>query len=363
MASTNIIVPCDGTWSGLHTNTNVRRLATLISQTRSPIQPILPPNGIFSGVGTNSKHYINGAIATDLDDKVKEAYKFVAENYNPNNNHVNNVWLFGFSRGAYTVRSVAGMIRNCGIVKEANNNIIDDAYKIYRSRETENSPDQPNAVEFRENFSYTNSQSVFFLGLWDTVGAHGLPSYNIEKGFEYVRFHDKFISSHVNYAYQVLAVHEDLEFFEPCRIFKSITATNTVEEIWFPGVHGEIGGSDQNNPISNETLNWMIDKINNTGVLANIARIPVTPLFPLQVQHQNIFSRVFYPIKFLWRHIMRHNLHRDREIPGSTSIILHNRGQGWNAIARGTDYSSNAYNTFRNKCIQYNNIPFPPTFL
>lgn len=360
MESTNIIVPCDGTWSGLHTNTNVKRLATLISQISSPIRPILPPNRIFPGVGIDSNEnsnedYIEGAIATDLDDKVKEAYKFVAQNYNPDK--INNVWLFGFSRGAYTVRSVAGMIRNCGIVKEANNNIIDEAYDIYRSRKKENSPDQPKAAKFRENSSYTNSQSVFFLGLWDTVGAHGLPSYNIDKGFEYVKFHDKFISSHVKYAYQALAVHEDLEFFEPCNILKSINTKNTVEEIWFPGVHGEIGGSNQNNPISNHTLNWMIDKINNTRVLANIERIHVTPLSPLPVKNKNIFS----PTDFLWKHILKHHLHRDREIPGLKVEILYNEGREWSTIARGTDYSSNAYNTFRKK-LQDNSIPFPPDF-
>ncbi len=361
MATKNIIVPCDGTWHGLHTNTNVRRLATMITNIQNA-QNVLPPNGIFQGVGigNGANAVIDGAIARDLDNRVKEAYRFVVTSYDPAraaSDH--NVWLFGFSRGAYIVRSVAGMIRNCGVVTR--HDVVDIAYNIYRNKERENHPDGQEAVNFRQNFSHNGSdRCVFFIGLWDTVGAHGLPSYSIAKGFEYLEFHDRFISAHINYAYQALAVHENLEFFEPCRIFRSTHSINPVEEIWFPGIHGEIGGSDQSSPISNETLNWMIDNINRvtdgniSPVLGgNVQTVPVNQLAaPIR---PSLFSRFLSFVTQPIRMLLGHHIRRDREIPGASSNVLYRAGLGWTNIARGSDYSSNAYNAFRQRC-----IPSPP---
>jgi hypothetical protein len=360
MAIKNIIVPCDGTWNGSGTMTNVRRLANILVSLPTPsnnMQNVLPPNGFFQGVGVGRslpEYFFNGAIASDLDWKIKEAYKFIAKNFN--GSCESRVWLFGFSRGAYTVRSVAGMIRNCGVVRCNENDdqnidvVVNRAYDIYRNRNRECHPDSPEAREFRASFSYPESDaSVVFMGLWDTVGAHGLPSYKIGSGFEYLEFYDQFVSSNVNYTYQALAVHENISVFEPCRIFKRDHATNVVIERWFPGIHIDIGGFIQKNPISDSTLNWMIDNINNAEIPntnspalgQNIPRVYVAPLpASMIVQFTREIARKMLPVARI--------AFRDRFIPALDASILYNNGN-WSDIAQGLFLHK------VNKCI-YNHI-------
>src|SRR5581483_3795515 len=133
--SKNVVVCADGTWSGTDARTNVFVLINELID-KEYEQRVLYIEGIGIGdVGLN--FVIDGAVATSLDKKIKEAYKFIVLNYSPGDD----VWLFGFSRGAYTVRCVAGMIQNCGIVRadkvttqpEQIDQVIDLAYNIYRN--------------------------------------------------------------------------------------------------------------------------------------------------------------------------------------------------------------------------------------
>src|ERR1051325_2590597 len=109
--SKNIVVLCDGTWNSPDSKTNIFVLfRELIEQEYK--QHVKYIEGV--GIGEiGLKFVVDGIMALSLDSKVKEAYKFIVSHYKPGDD----VWLFGFSRGAYTVRSVAGMIRNCGILK------------------------------------------------------------------------------------------------------------------------------------------------------------------------------------------------------------------------------------------------------
>ena len=373
MTTRNIIVPCDGTWNGLTTMTNVRRLANIMSGLPPPrrsIQNVFPPNGFFEGVGIGRgipEFILNGAVAGDLGWKIKEAYKFIVTNYREKYN--NRVWLFGFSRGAYTVRSVAGMIRNCGIVRCGIDNdssldvAIDQAYDIYRNRGQECHPDGPVAKEFRVSFSHPESDSsIVFMGLWDTVGAHGLPSYKIGSGFEYLEFYDQFVSSSIDHTYQALAVHENISNFAPCRVFKHDGATNVVVEQWFPGIHIDIGGFVQNNPISDVTLNWMIENINNADI-KNTNAPALGRLIPLV----DVASGPAGMMVRIARTTVKRSLpiariaFKDRVIPGLDANVLYNGGE-WNDIARARDYSSHAYNVFRSLFELNNRMP-PPELL
>ncbi|RGB21487.1 hypothetical protein C1646_777893, partial [Rhizophagus diaphanus] len=168
----NIVVLCDGTWNSPMARTNVYVLYRELLE-RDYKQHVKYIDGV--GVGEfGLKFILDGAMALNLDTKIKEGYKFIVEHFNPDDD----IWLFGFSRGAYTARCIAGMIRNCGILK------ID--------RQTYH-PEGTGSENFRKTFSYPDSKKkiIKFLGLWDTVGAHGLPGYTIDKGFEYLEFHDE----------------------------------------------------------------------------------------------------------------------------------------------------------------------------
>ena len=148
------------------------------------------------------------------------------------------------------------------------------SYEIYRDRDMVNHPKGNGSNEFRKSFSYPDSKKpiIKFLGLWDTVGAHGLPGYLIGDGFKYLELYDQTVPSIVNFACQALAIHERTTFFEPCHILPNSSGKVTVKETWFPGVHSEIGGGTfltfkGNERITKATLLWMIENIVQVGGL------------------------------------------------------------------------------------------------
>jgi len=273
----NVVVCADGTWSGTDSKTNVFVLFNELID-KAYEQRTLYIEGI--GIGEMGLSFvIDGAVAISLDKKIKEAYKFVVTNYTPGDD----IWLFGFSRGAYTVRCVSGMIQNCGIVKldKANQSnqvdqVIDLAYNIYRNRgEKTFDPDGQSANNFKKAFSYDidkDKPPIKFLGLWDTVGAYGVPAYVIGSGFKYLEFHDRVVSNVVKYARQVLAIHERTSVLEPCPIETDSNSTVDIKQTWFPGVHIEIGGGTYlsfggNERISKATLLWIIENAVEVGGL------------------------------------------------------------------------------------------------
>jgi hypothetical protein len=277
----NIVVLCDGTWFGTNSKSNVYLLYKELLE-REYQQDVV----YIDGVGTGElplKFVINGAIALSLDNKIKEGYKYIVNHYNPGDD----IWLFGFSRGAYTVRCILGMIRNCGILKIDQNTTPDQidkrtdlAYEIYRNKDRVYHPEGSGADDFKKSYSYPDSEKplIKFLGLWDTVGAQGIPSYGIGEGFRYLEFHDHILPHIVNFACQALAIHERTSFFEPCHIHSNSTGTVTVKETWFPGVHMEIGGGTfltfkGNERISKAAILWMIENIVQVGGLLMLDNI------------------------------------------------------------------------------------------
>lgn len=316
----NIIVLCDGTWNDSQSQTNVFRLKTIL-------ETKLYDCYYESGVGTGMSKIINGVLACDLDNKIKEAYSYIVKQYNHKDNKSKRkeIWLFGFSRGAYIARCVSGMIRCCGILRYDSKYLLDVAYNIYRNRDPNYSPKGYESFNFRKDFSHDlNKTSIKFLGLWDTVGAHGLPEITIENGFEYVKFYDQNVSKIVKNAYQALSIHEDLSAFTPCRIFKLDRREGpTVEETWFPGHHIDVGGGiyAHDKKISDESLLWMIEKIKKTGGLKmdNIT-IPPTTTSGFIVTSLNVLKH-FLPI--MSKRIIP--LHRDSN-GMLTFNLFHNEG-------------------------------------
>jgi uncharacterized protein (DUF2235 family) len=317
----NIVVLCDGTLNFPTIDTNVHRLHMLLlseaelsgfsehpfelryKEFKKENSKCQKNREISDEAFRHDDHYyeagagekldlIDSAIAKDINTKIKSAYRHIVRRYNDDKNKTRHkdIWLFGFSRGAYTVRCVAGMINNCGILKYDSDELIDRVYEIYRSRNPNHVPKGQESKSFRESFSHYEDVKIKFLGLWDTVGSHGLPSLKVDKGFEYLKFHDQNISKKVKNAYQVLAINERSAFFEPCRMFRrcrrcegdeecgkdeeggkgcKVWKGTKMEEVWFPGDHLEIGGGifSVNSNISDESLYWMLRKILCTGGL------------------------------------------------------------------------------------------------
>ncbi|KAK3805684.1 MAG: hypothetical protein J3R72DRAFT_408762 [Linnemannia gamsii] len=259
-----LIVLCDGTWCGSETNTqsNIFRLAEMIGidmtqQNPTHAQPIRYQDntrGInacyFPGAGlggTFLEYLFNGLTCSDIDRDCIDVYKYIVQHYSIDHE----IWMFGFSRGAYTMRCVAGMINNCGILKQKNNagpldlRLCDQVYRIYRSRAPEDHPKAARVLKFKEHASYNVRTPVKFMGVMDTVGGLGVPTLDAGIGVKFPGFYDQKVSSVVEKVYHALSIHDRLLGLEPCRTVRDPKHEGRPElkihEHWFPGCHYDIG--------------------------------------------------------------------------------------------------------------------------
>lgn len=263
-----VIVCCDGTWNtaGQRTPTNVVRFHERIA----PIAPDGTEQRAFyhPGVGTRRWDRLRGgAFGFGLSEIVKDAYRLVIESYEPGDE----LFLVGFSRGAFTARSTAGLIRNCGVLRRGELSHIDDAYALYRTKE---GPDAPAARAFRERHAFADRTPIRFIGVWDTVGSLGIPNLGLPGLGWFVRwvnrrwaFHDVTLSSRVACAYQALAIDESRRPFAPAVWRPQPHAHGQeVEQIWFAGVHCDIGGGYPERGLAEITLWWMADRARHCGL-------------------------------------------------------------------------------------------------
>ncbi|MGI4020385.1 MAG: DUF2235 domain-containing protein [Janthinobacterium lividum] len=271
-----IITCSDGTWNkpnefykGKLVTTNVQQIFEAICN--SDNQQVKQIKYYDEGVGAEGSwlsRRLDAATGKGIDENILSAYKFILWNYEPGDE----LYLFGFSRGAYTSRSLAGLIRNCGILKNNNLSLIKEAYRIYRARNPVKDPNGLEATTFKQKNSYYENLRIKFIGVWETVGALGIPSrwfqwYNNKK----YQFHDTTLSSITEHAYQALAIDEKRSNFRPTLWEKSDKVLRgevqqVMEQVWFPGVHSNIGGGYPDQGLSDITLNWMINKAKETGL-------------------------------------------------------------------------------------------------
>ncbi len=272
-----IITCSDGTWNrpgtkdrGTVVKTNVEKMFnTICSRSADGIQQCkIYDEGV--GTGNTERDKITGGITGQgLDKHIQDMYTFISLNYEPGDH----IFLFGFSRGAYTARSVAGFIRNCGVLKPQNIQLVSKAFQLYRNRNDYTSPDSDLMVSFKRNFCFENITPIKFIGVWDTVGSLGipLPQYKFRNKHLY-KFHDVTLSSTVENAYHALAIDDRRVLFKPTLWVKSTSLKNEpdnqqkMEQRWFAGVHSNVGGGYADSGLSDIALKWLIEKAKNIGL-------------------------------------------------------------------------------------------------
>ena len=252
MPETNkrLVICCDGTWNSpeQHHVTNVVRTARALR----PVDDQGVPQVVFYdwGIGSYGDRIRGGMLGTGIDKNIQDAYRFLVHNYS----HRDEIFLFGFSRGAYTARSLAGLIRNAGVLKKIHADRIPAAYRMYRRRA---GPDVPTALEFRRE--YSQEVRIRFVGVWDTVGALGVPSQIFEAmgGNRKYVFHDTSLSRIIENACHAVAIDEKRIDFEPT-LWKQLPKDGqTIEQQWFAGVHGDVGGGNADPGLAHVALQWM----------------------------------------------------------------------------------------------------------
>jgi uncharacterized protein (DUF2235 family) len=309
-----IVICCDGTWNSpaQQNQTNVYKLKSAI--------PDHPTDGIEQrvyydvGVGAGSiLERIPGLFGVGVGKNVRQAYRFIVDNYDPGDQ----LFFVGFSRGAYTVRSVVGMMRKCGVLRRDNRKALSTAYRFYRDRKI--TPADPRAAKFRlqnsvlvagkEHIPHTR-----FLGVWDTVGALGVPPGLFAKPFQLllefvfnrgIRFHDVALSRTVEHACQALAIDESRGDYQPTLWEQHPQAQNqTLEQVWFAGCHTNIGGGAPDPGQSDRTLLWMVEKARTAGLELDLARLPGQG-GPADSPLHNSFVHVFKLRSFICRPVGR----------------------------------------------------------
>ena len=265
-----IVLCFDGTWNDPGANTNVIKMyKSILGEDKSPGRvgvPVPTPNEntikwYDKGVGTARGNKIRGGLTgRGLSRNILEGYKFLVDNYEDDDR----IYLFGFSRGAYTARSLAGLIRNIGILHKVNapeakiedNPVLMNGFWIYQRRDAY--ADTEEAIYFRQKYSIDNAE-IHFLGIWDTVGAMGIPSNNLDKVDRRYEFHDTELSRRVKNAYHALSIDETRPEFVPTLWTSKPKEGQRVEQVWFAGVHSEIGGGKRPS-LTDIPLRWMQEK-------------------------------------------------------------------------------------------------------
>jgi uncharacterized protein (DUF2235 family) len=217
-----------------------------------------------TGVGTNWYDRVaGGAFGLGIDRKIQEGYQWLAKNYPEPNTGDIDVFIVGFSRGAYTARSLVGLIRNCGLVLPENAHRVADAYAIYRQRDTSADTDQAKA--FRDR--YSREIKIKFLGVWDTVGALGIPLQALQwLNAKQYTFHDTELSAIVQNAAHAVAIDEHRVDYQVTLWSPVEKDGQNVEQRWFIGAHADVGGGYSSRLLSDLTLAWMFGKAKETGL-------------------------------------------------------------------------------------------------
>lgn len=271
----NIALCFDGTW-----NSDDRASPTNVVKTS---QALLPQTAAGTsqlryydrGVGTGRFDRVRGGVVgLGLARNVELAYVWLSAHYRPGDR----LFLFGYSRGAYTARSLAGLLGLCGVpdperCAAAGLSVAQVAHAgmaVYRRpRGAERSE---RAARHVETFAVPPAApkspcAVEFIGVWDTVGALGVPVTWLNWiGARRHRFHDVRLGRHIRHACHAVAIDEGRRPFAPTLWANRPAPGQRVEQLWFPGVHSDVGGGRPNTGLSDRALLWIWARAHAAGL-------------------------------------------------------------------------------------------------
>lgn len=306
LSKKRIVVCCDGTWmdsdGDYQTPSNVTRIARAISPTgidkssnaHQPIhQLVFYQNGIGTGDKSWYNRFVGGATGEGLAEHIREAYSWICMNYNPGDE----IFLLGFSRGAFTARSISSLINAVGLLTSKG---LEYFVQVFEDWEFQQKKDfvtkWPNIPFLGHKPPVTDPHyqqqlldkkltrpkiKVKCVAVWDTVGGLGIPMIGLlpqppSKDFAFV---DTRVESNIEYAFQALALDEHRRPYSPTVWDWPHVEPNDLKvlrQTWFPGVHSDIGGSYDDNALANLTLAWMVSQLD-----------PI-----LTIDHQYVYSLI-----------------------------------------------------------------------
>lgn len=278
----NIIICFDGTGNDFSDYlTNVAKIAGMAKYSEK--------QRVFYSLGVGTNHWFRQSLGNmfinlfgkmfgyGMIDNLIAAYTFLMENYEQGDL----IFGFGFSRGAEEIREFFSLLAEIGLLYKGNEHLIPYVARLYIKKKDKES------LEAIKN-SLCQECSPYFLGVWDTVDSRG-------KLYKKLYPIDANIHKDLKYAYQALAIDEKRFMFQPVPFNwpPNVTANTTMEQVWFPGVHSDIGGGNPNQGLSDISLLWMLSKAVPCGlVLEDGWSNGIKP---------NIFTPICESYKGLWK--------------------------------------------------------------
>ena len=296
--SKNIVIFSDGTGQegGKGPDTNVYKLFKAV-ENRTQNQIAFYDRGLGTG-----KRWLTGKISgAGISHNILECYQFIFDNFEAEDD----IYLFGFSRGAATVRSLSGFIDTFGILPKSRPELIAQAYDIYKIGDVEKRLSK--AQEFRDKH-HTMWARIKFLGVWDTVAALGIPFGPLDKIINSIpwfkhKFHNYGLSPSVTNAFHALSIDDERQTFHPTLWDEEIRDYQTMEQIWFSGVHTDVGGGYEETGLSDIALNWMIMKAADHGLkiyAEDIYKFEGNPDGAMHDSRGGTFSKFFRKKERVW---------------------------------------------------------------
>ena len=271
----HFVVCCDGTWNTAEqaSVTNVRRLYNSLAETSE--DGTEQKRYYHPGVGTEDSLFnwlLGGSTGAGLSRYVLDAYRWLITSYQPGDR----IALFGFSRGAYTVRSLAGLIAACGLLDTTDldppavERQMKRVYRLYQQGWKD--PRWREGLRFTFDPERPEQIPVHFIGVWDTVGALGIPDtlgwLNLLDPAYRHNFHDLKLNPYVRHARHAVALDEFRGPYVPALWPEPAPPGQDVKQVWFPGSHQDVGGGHGEIGLSDGALKWMIDEARGTVELA-----------------------------------------------------------------------------------------------
>lgn len=309
----NIAAFLDGTWNDAYANTNVAQIEARVSEldaSGSPQAKVYRP-----GVGVKRGQRWRGGLAGyGLNDAIERAYADIARLYRGPSDRI---YLFGYSRGAFTARSLAGMIARCGII-DAGHMPARQVFRRYRRAQA-----SPGLNEMQQGQAAVRTQEdrlvlerstlarIRFIGVFDTVGSLGIPG-GLARPFNQRRyeFHDTKLSGLVDHARHVVAIDEQRPHYV-ATLWDGVPRPlpgheTTCVQLWFAGAHANVGGGgtpspETDNPLSAVTREWMVDEALAAGLALEADPIPTDAWRgAISDSYANFGKGWFYRVVF-WR--------------------------------------------------------------
>ncbi len=271
-----LVVCCDGTWNkpDNQTITNVEKIARTVQSSPTATSGVPQLVYYISGVGAGSyfvDRVLGGAFGFGLFHQVVSSYRFLAQNYEDGDE----IFIVGFSRGAYTARSLAGMVGKVGLLTKRS--LVEErlpaAVRLYQCKDPDQGAFGASVEEFKHD--HCHAAPIHFLGVFDTVGALGVPGF---RRFA-PRFHEVQLGDQVQRARHALAIDETRLKFAPTlweapepsgHTTGVVTEDPRVKQVWFEGAHSDVGGGYRETGLSDTALLWMVREAHAVGLVFDV---------------------------------------------------------------------------------------------